>query len=573
MAGTGCCLGNQTDSFQFAYQILNGDGTIIARVTSTSNFAGSAKAGVMIRETLAADSGNAFMGLQNGYSPLFQYRVAPGAGTGASGGPSATVPDWIKLVRTGNSFSGYASSDGSNWTQIGSTVTAVMAGPVYVGLAVTSESGSVVTATFDNVVVSSGANTMPDFVLGTIPTLSVAIAGGGSTGYPKVSVNAVNNFNRTVNLTVTGLPTGASGSFSPTSLTGSGTSLLTITTSPGTPAGSYPLTITGTSGSLTHTAPLTLTVTSIASTLPATWTNQDVGPGGGGTGATYSNWTFSVAGTGCCLGSQIDSFQFAYQTLNGDGAIIARVTSTSNFAGSAKAGVMIRETLARESTNAFMGLQNGYSPLFQYRGTTTAGTGASGGPSVTVPYWIKLVRVGNSFTGYAAADGSNWTQIGSTVTAVMAGAVYVGLAVTSESGSAATASFDNLVILSSANTTPDFTLGTVPSSMTIGAGGVVYPKVSVNPLNGFNGIVNLSTTGLPTGATANFSPTVLGASAVSLLTITTTASTPAGSYLLTITGVSGSVQTTAGPVQMATLRTSDHSLRGPLVFALFPLLS
>jgi hypothetical protein len=65
-----------------------------------------------------------------------------------------------------------------------------------------------------------------------------------------------------VAMSVTGLPTGATGTFAPTSVTTSGTSTLTVGTSQSTPAGTYPLTIRGTNGTKVHTASVTLVVTS-----------------------------------------------------------------------------------------------------------------------------------------------------------------------------------------------------------------------------------------------------------------------------------------------------------------------
>jgi hypothetical protein len=70
---------------------------------------------------------------------------------------SATLPYWIKLIRSGNVFTMYGSADGVNWVQLGSSQTISMAQNVYVGLAVSSRStSSLATATFDNV-----ALTMP----------------------------------------------------------------------------------------------------------------------------------------------------------------------------------------------------------------------------------------------------------------------------------------------------------------------------------------------------------------------------------------------------------------------------
>src|SRR5207249_423688 len=100
----------------------------------------------------------------------------------------------------------------------------------------------------------------PDFALSATPG-SQTVAQGNSTSYT-VSVSALNGFSGTVGLSASGLPTGATATFSPTSVTGSGSSMLNVTTSSTTPLGSYTLTIFGASGSLTHSVSVTLAVTS-----------------------------------------------------------------------------------------------------------------------------------------------------------------------------------------------------------------------------------------------------------------------------------------------------------------------
>lgn len=100
----------------------------------------------------------------------------------------------------------------------------------------------------------------PDFSISASPSSQTATQ-GEATVYT-VTVSALNRFNGTVGLTATGLPSGATGSFSPTSVTGSGSSALTIYTAASTPTGDSTLTITGTSGSLTHSATVTLSVVS-----------------------------------------------------------------------------------------------------------------------------------------------------------------------------------------------------------------------------------------------------------------------------------------------------------------------
>ena len=63
--------------------------------------------------------------------------------------------------------------------------------------------------------------------------------------------------------------------------------------------------------------------------------------------------------------------------------------------------------------------------------------------------------------------------------------------------------------------------------------------VTISPTGGFSGQVTLSVSGLPSGANGSFSPNP--ATASSSLSVTTAASTPVGSFILTLTGVSGTL--------------------------------
>ena len=98
-----------------------------------------------------------------------------------------------------------------------------------------------------------------DFSLSALPS-SVSVIAGNNAVYT-VTVAALNGFNGSVGLNVSGLPAGATFGFNPASIVNAGNSTLTISTTTGVTAGTYPLTITGTSGSLIHSAAVTLVVT------------------------------------------------------------------------------------------------------------------------------------------------------------------------------------------------------------------------------------------------------------------------------------------------------------------------
>ncbi len=106
--------------------------------------------------------------------------------------------------------------------------------------------------------------TGPDFSITTSPASQTVTAGGG-TSYT-ASVTALGGFTGTVNFSVSGLPSGASASFNPTSVTGSGSSTLSVSTSTTTPAGTYTLTLTGTSGTLSHSTTVKLVVNPVGGT-------------------------------------------------------------------------------------------------------------------------------------------------------------------------------------------------------------------------------------------------------------------------------------------------------------------
>jgi hypothetical protein len=125
------------------------------------------------------------------------------------------------------------------------------------------------------------SNSTPNFTLSASPS-SQSVVAGASVNYT-VSVSPQNGFTGTVSLSASGLPSGATDSFSPASISGgSGSSTLEVFTSASTPTGTYTLTITGTNGTLTHTATVALTVNASSGGSPSTWMgyNWNIDPNG-----------------------------------------------------------------------------------------------------------------------------------------------------------------------------------------------------------------------------------------------------------------------------------------------------
>src|SRR5215831_4603926 len=241
ISGSGADIYYSADAFHFAYQPLSGDGSILARVLSVQGGSGYVTAGVMIRETLTPGSTNAKTADWAGYQRIyFDVRAVTGGGTGEPGNVGATLPYWVKVSRSGSTFTSYASPDGGNWTQLGASQTISMAQNVYVGLAVNSGSTTATaTATFDNVSLTQPAPPTPNFSLSASPS-GVTVTQGAS-GTSSVTVIPQNGFNGSVSLSASGLPSGVSASFNPASATS--TSTLTLTASSTAATGTATVTI------------------------------------------------------------------------------------------------------------------------------------------------------------------------------------------------------------------------------------------------------------------------------------------------------------------------------------------
>ncbi len=488
-AGTG--LNGTADSFHFVYQPLSGDGSIVARVVSLAGASSIPQAGVMIRETLNTNSSNAFVSFYPSQAS-FVSRPTTGANYAYQSKPfgSTGYPYWVKLVRSGSVFTGFVSWDGFNWIQIGTSATVTMAQNAYVGLAFSSQ-GSLDTATFDGVSIDSVASPAP-----VISSLSSTTGSIGS----QVTISG-SNFGATQGGSRVSL-----GAIPMTIVTWSNTSIV-FTVPNGATTGFLVVSVAPT---MNDSNAVNFAVT--MQPLPSSWQNLDVGVttlGVAGT-ATFSGGTYTLTDDGQILGTA-DALQFVYQPLVGDGSIVARV-ATLQGGGSTQAGVMIRESLSASSTNAFIFFQPNQAFLYD-RPTTGANTATQASSFQTgyYPYWVKLIRNGNVFTGYVSIDGLNWSPAGS-ATVAMAQSVYAGLALGSQGG-VQTATFDNVSINSAGAPAPVIsglsdTTGSVGGQILIAGSGFGNTQgASLVLLNGAPLIIDLwSSTSIvvtiPNGATS-----------------------------------------------------------------------
>jgi|GEM_PF-280750 len=162
VSASGSGIEDRADSFHFTYQPLTGDGEIIAQVNSLQNTNTKAKAAVMIRETLDANSTFAMTAIVSnplylGTAARFEYRKNPGGKATGASYQSVTAPEFVRIVRSGNTITSFISDTNGNWQLIGS-VGINFKSVVYVGLAATSNlNGTSAIAEFAGVSVLSSA--------------------------------------------------------------------------------------------------------------------------------------------------------------------------------------------------------------------------------------------------------------------------------------------------------------------------------------------------------------------------------------------------------------------------------
>jgi regulation of enolase protein 1 (concanavalin A-like superfamily) len=147
--GSGADIWGTADAFRYYYRLWSGNGTITVRVDGVENTHAWAKAGVMFRETLAAGSKHVMAIVSPGKGVAVQYRGATGGTSANAALAPGTAPEWLRLTRSGNTFTAFASEDGSSWRTLGTT-TVTMGADILVGLPVTSHDNAMLATALFN---------------------------------------------------------------------------------------------------------------------------------------------------------------------------------------------------------------------------------------------------------------------------------------------------------------------------------------------------------------------------------------------------------------------------------------
>jgi regulation of enolase protein 1 (concanavalin A-like superfamily) len=394
-----------------------GDGEIIARLVTITNTNGWAKAGLMMRETTAANSRHVFMCLSSQNGSALQRRASVGGPSASTSGAGGGAPRWLRLVRAGNDFTGYESNDGVTWTPVG-TVNLPLPATIHAGLAVTSHNDGVLcTATFDQLSLA-GVDLEPPAAPSGLTASAVSASqidlawvdhATGETGFQIERSLDATSF--TLVATVASNRT--------TFSDGGRTAATTYTYRVRAGAGSFSSTYTN------HAA-----ATTPAAAPAPIWSHVDIGAVGLVGSDDAGGNTITVRGAGDDVWGNVDAFRFVYRTLAADGTVEAQVSSLTNTHAWAKAGVMIRESLAAGARNVFAFLTPANGVAVQARLALGGNTVFNAGPWGAVPpHWVRLVRTGARIDAYTSADYASWTLV-ATHTLTGTTTVYVGFAVT-----------------------------------------------------------------------------------------------------------------------------------------------
>ncbi len=191
----------------------------------------------------------------------------------------------------------------------------------------------------------------------------------------------------------------------------------------------------------------TLQIEILENRLPLPWSVDRLGEKNLLGGARYASGRFTLTGSGALAKTQ-DAGNFGWQTLTGDGRISARVIKLDNVGKSSLVGIMIRESLAPNSRQAFIGADKDgdYSSLHR---TKTGGTTSAIFRNNKFPtrIWLRLIRKGDIITAFKSSDGQDWEQLGKPVELSLPKNCYVGLAVSSGNNSQlSTSTFSNVSV-------------------------------------------------------------------------------------------------------------------------------
>lgn len=397
-----------------------------------------------------------------------------------------------------------------------------------------------------------------DFSIGMNPGSVTVLKGASTTA--TASISAQGSFSGTVELALSGAPSGVTASLSSNAVNTSGDTTVSIAVSKSAAAGTYQVTLFAASGSLSHSTTVTLVVSSTTATpdfsISAAPASQTIAPGQStsfnvNVAALYG-FTGPVSLTASGLPSGMQA-SFNPASISTAGAATLNLSTTNSVATGAYTLTIAGAsgTLTHSTTVTVTVTATAPPPDFSIS-AAPASQSVAAGNSTSFSVTVSAI---NGFTGTVglAESGMPAGMLASCTPSSITGSGTCTLNVTTTSSTATgtytltiTGTNGNLVhstivkvTVTAVTAPPDFTLSVSPSSQSITAGNSTTYTATVSALNGFTGTVSLSTSTLPAGITGTFSPASITKSGSSTLTLTSSTSTAAGTYGLTLSGTSG----------------------------------
>ncbi len=364
--------------------------------------------------------------------------------------------------------------------------------------------------------------------------------GQGTSGTTYVAVNSQYGFAGQVNLSVSGLPSGVTASFSPNPVT-AGSSTLTVTAGSTAPVGQYPLIITGTSGTQTVTTTITLGIYVPSFTLSSS-PSVALGQGSSGTAYVYVNPQYGFAGNVNLSVSGLPSGVTASFSQNPTTSNSVLTLTASSAAAPGQYALTITGTSGTQTVTTPVALGI-YAPSFILSpGSIAVGQGGVGTANVGVyPQYGFSGSVNLSVSGLPSGVTASWSPnpatTYSTLTLTTSSSAVPGQYTVTITGTSGTHTVTATMFLGIY--VPGFTLSSSAYNLSMNEGSSATATIYANPQWGFTGSVNLAASGLPSGVTASFSPNP--STGNSTLTLVTSDTATSGNAIVTITGTSGSL--------------------------------
>ncbi|HEX9784767.1 MAG TPA: DUF1349 domain-containing protein [Opitutaceae bacterium] len=302
-------------------------------------------------------------------------------------------------------------------------------------------------STYSNVAtMTTPSTTNPPSTTNTAPTISditnKTVSTGGTTGAIAFTVGDAQTAAGSLTLT-----RGSSNTtLVPTAnivLGGSGANRTVMVTPAANQTGSATITVTVSDGSLTASDSFVLTVGSA----PSLTSNVIGSPAiAGSTSYSANTGTYKVKAAGTDIWGTSDQFRFVRQNVNGDATLIVRLKALTNTDGWAKAGLMLRTSTAANAQHVSVFATPGNGVMMQARQTQGGSSWSGARLSQSIPEWLRLDRVGNTFYAFRSEDGVNWQMV-DYITVNLPASLLGGMAVTSHNpAKATTATFTNFSV-------------------------------------------------------------------------------------------------------------------------------